>query len=354
MVLASLQEERLNERDEEQLERGYYEGLLEGGNFASPLWEVVRDQPADWVPIGGTDAVVREEGLLRYALRPSVDMVFHRAPLRTNRWGMRDQEYTLEKPPDTYRIALLGKSYEMGAGMDNHETYEAVTEARLNEELRGRPYARYEILNFAVGGYSLLDLVLITREKVFAFDPDAVFYTAHSVEERILLNRISRLVHEGKTFPDDLAGILEAAGIQPGMKQAEARTRLASVGDDLIRWGYRAIVDACRAQGVIPVWIFVPRTDDVGPVYEAEVERLRRLAEEAGFITLSLEGAYGDIDRRLLQLAPWDRHANAEGHRMLADRLFQEIRKHADQLGLGTVDTSRVSPQYVESIDGSF
>jgi len=333
-VVASLQESRFNRLDEELLERGYYEGLLETNKFTSQLWEVVQKQPQDWIPIGDTKAARRTNKLLRYELEPSMQLVFHRAPMSTNRWGMRDRDYEKAKPANTYRIALLGKSYEMGGGAKDGETFEAVAEARLNAELAGKPYDRYEILNFAVGGYTLLDLVIVTREKVFDFEPDAVFYTAHSVEERILFNRLSRVIMEGKPLPPDLEALVKEAGVETGMSQAEARRMLAPYSDALIAWGYRAIVEACRERGVLPVWVFVPRTDDEGEAYQAERERLRRLAEEAGFVLLDLDGAYGDVDRRVIQLAPWDKHANAEGQKMLGDRLFEEIRRHASELGL--------------------
>jgi hypothetical protein len=342
-VIASLQESRFNQRDEELLERGYYEGLLETNKFTSQLWEVVQKQPQDWIPIGDTEVARRTNQLLRYELEPSKQIVFHRAPMSTNRWGMRDRDYEKAKPENTYRIALLGKSYEMGGGTKDGETFEAVAEDLLNAEMAGKPYAHYEILNFAVGGYTLLDLVVITREKVFDFEPDAVFYTAHSVEERILFNRLSRVVMEGKPLPPDLEALLERVGISAGMPQSEVRRLLAPISDEVIAWGYRAIVEACREHGVLPVWVFVPRTDDEGEAYLAERERLRRLAEDAGFLLLDLEGAYGDVDRRLIQLAPWDKHANAEGQRMLGQRLYEEIRRHASELGLSGAITDNPS-----------
>jgi hypothetical protein len=50
----------------------------------------------------------------------------------TNRWGMRDHDYSLAKPPHTLRMALLGPSDIMGAGVSDSQTFDAVLEARLN------------------------------------------------------------------------------------------------------------------------------------------------------------------------------------------------------------------------------
>ena len=49
------------------------------------------------------------------------------------------------------------------------------------------------------------------------------------------------------------------------------------------------------------------------------------------------------VDRRLIQLAPWDKHANAEGQRMLGQRLYEEIRRHASELGLSGAITDNPS-----------
>lgn len=337
VVVASLQESHFNRRDEELRERGYYEGLLEAGKFTNQLWEV--QQPKDWKVIGETNAARQTHDLLRYELVPSMQITFHRAPFSINRWGMRDKDYEQARPPDTYRVALLGKSYEMGGGSKNDETFEAVAEARLNAEYAPLTRQHYEILNFAVGGYTLLDLVVLTREKVFAFEPNAVFYTGHSVEQRILFNRLSQVVKRGVSLPPDLDALLQRAGVKPGMEQTETRRLLKPFADELIGWGYKAIVEACRAHGVLPVWVFVPRTDDGGEEYEATKAHLTTLAREAGFLTLSLDDAYGNIDRRLIQLVQWDTHANAAGLKMLGNRLFEVMVEHADELGLRTTVT---------------
>jgi len=57
------------------------------------------------------------EGLV-YELKPGLDTIFKLVPFTTNSRGLRDKEYSLEKPPNTFRVAVIGGSFTMGAGVD--------------------------------------------------------------------------------------------------------------------------------------------------------------------------------------------------------------------------------------------
>ena len=68
------------------------------------------------------------------------------------------------------------------------------------------------------------------------------------------------------------------------------------------------------------------------------------MARAAGFVTLSLDGVYEGEDPRLIQLAPWDKHPNARAHRLLADRFYEELTRHADALNLNFSQTDVTNP----------
>jgi hypothetical protein len=315
------------------LQRGYYEDLVEVDRFNSQLWEVYTKRPADWPTIMETD-VARETGdNLIFELVPSTTIRFQGAELSTNRWGMRDRDYEQLPAPDTYRIALTGPSFVMGSGVADDEVFESLLEDRLNREHGGSLYARYEILNFAVPGYSALQELIVLEQKGLSFQPDALFFIAHQREEEaVVMYMADRISVEAELPYEDLMDLARQAGPEPGATKVEIERRLQPLGAELLSWTYRRIVETSREHGILPVWIFVPTLES--PLQEETVQQLARLAEASGFVVLDLSDAYDQQDLESLVVAYWDRHPNAEGHRLLADRLYQALQARPDEIPL--------------------
>ncbi len=333
-MVAVVASNQLNERDQQLLIRGYYEGLLNTERFTSTLWSI-HGKPDDWEETREADEVQHVGGLVQYELKPSFNGIFRRAPFRTNQWGMRDLDYLLQKPAGTYRVAMLGSSYAMGGGVDNHQTFEAILEERLNGDRDRHAFARYEILNLSVGGYSVLHNVAVTRSKVFQFDPDAVFFILHDTEERRLETHIHNIVR-GKSTPSDpyLTKILEASGLEEGMSRTEFDRRLRPIMEDVIRWAFEEIAEASYRNEAPPVALFVETLDQT-PTSREDSARIARLAEEAGFIVLHADSTYGDHDPASLMLATWDTHPNIIGHQLIANRLYDVLLENDRLVGMG-------------------
>lgn len=335
-LIADLRTNRLNERDEALLQRGYYENLTNVTTFNPQLEELYAQRPDDWRPLSETKAVRLTNDFLRYELVPLLDGSLKDAPFKTNRWGMRDQDYEQTPPPNTYRIALLGSSVEMGSGVLHEETFEYLLEQRLNQELAGSPYARYEVLNFSVGGYRILQYVIVMEKKIWTFKPNALFCVAHASDDGRLFPR-SRLSPEHidpEQFPyAGLRDILHRAGVTKTMKTRKAAQLLEPFRDDIMLWAYRQIVEECRRHDILPVLICLPTWPGINDSDRAVP--LIRAAEQAGFIVLNLTDVYDSAKGEYLQLAPWDKHPNARGHQLIADGLYAALRQHQDQIPLG-------------------
>ena len=330
-LLASLQETRLNARDQAQLERGYYESLLANNSVTSGMFGQQGKKPANWVGIYETEAVKLRDDERLWELLPEVDIEFKNARLRTNRWGMRDRDYTMTKSEDAYRVALLGASYVMGAGVENDETFESLLEARLNEELDSTGIRNYELLNFSVGGYGLIQQVTVAQEQVFDFEPDVVLYIAQPGEVRRAVERfLPALLNGHKIHSPFLKDAIKKSGITKDMKRAEAKDRLYAISDDLVEWGYRRIAQLARKNGAVPVLVYLPNT---ARKFEAEeIEYLEALAQQIGYQTINLEGVYENYTLDALQIAPWDLHPNPKGHQLIADKLYQELQRNSSLL----------------------
>src|SRR5688572_21179795 len=66
---------------------------------------------------------------LIYELKPSFSGKDGQIQIRTNSWGMRDKEYTLTKPRNTYRVAIIGDSVAFGYGLPLHLVFSERLEA---------------------------------------------------------------------------------------------------------------------------------------------------------------------------------------------------------------------------------
>jgi hypothetical protein len=111
-----------------------------------------------------------------YALRLGAEGWYRKegnAYVRINSEGLRDQEHSLTKPPDTIRIAVVGDSYPEGFSVSLEETFWWVMGKKL-QECNAFPGKKIEVLNFGVSGYGTAQELLTLRNQVWKFSPDIV------------------------------------------------------------------------------------------------------------------------------------------------------------------------------------
>ena len=96
-----------------------------------------------------------------------------RSFVRISSAGLRDREYSAEKPPDTFRVAVLGDSFAEALQVPVEQTFWAVAEQRLAActALNGK---NVEFINFGVSGYGTAQELLMLRHRVWQFEPDLV------------------------------------------------------------------------------------------------------------------------------------------------------------------------------------
>jgi hypothetical protein len=328
-VIRDLTGARLGVRDEALLQRGYYEDLIGVDRFNSELWELYSKRPAGWQ---GLQTMLPDSGdFLKMKLPPNATLHYMSKDLRTNRWGMRDQDYAREKPAKTYRIALLGSSHVMGSGVENHEIFETLLEERLRSEKRGGPYERIEILNFAVAGYAPIQMLHSLETQAFDFQPDAVVFFASPHDLDWSLEHLANRMRKGVPNPYAFAQEIERrAGVTKEMSESEAEKRFKPYRAEMLAWVYRRFKEECEARKVTPLWVFLPFVQERSKF--AKAEELIPLAQQTSLPIVDMTDVYQGHDRKSLYVAEWDYHPNALGHRLIADRLYHVLR---DQLPLG-------------------
>jgi lysophospholipase L1-like esterase len=89
---------------------------------------------------------------------------------RINRFGWRDQDWTLRKEAGSYRIAVLGDSFVEALQVEADSTFLRLAQSRLTTTT-GIPI---EMMNFGRSGLTQSEELLILRRDVLEFTPDMV------------------------------------------------------------------------------------------------------------------------------------------------------------------------------------
>jgi hypothetical protein len=89
---------------------------------------------------------------------------------RINSYAWRDKEWSIRKPQDTYRIAVLGDSFVQAFQVESDRTFLALTENKLNEDYN----LKVELMNFGLGGATQTEELLILKNDIVQFSPDMV------------------------------------------------------------------------------------------------------------------------------------------------------------------------------------
>ena len=136
---------------------GVCELALRLAGFNSPIW-FGPDEHLGWGMRPGVQGWYTKEG---------------RAYVRVNHAGFRDVEHALEKPADTYRIAVIGDSVVEALQIDMRDAFWW----RLQEELKGCPALggrKVEVMGFGVSGYGTGQQYLLLKNTAMRYAPDAV------------------------------------------------------------------------------------------------------------------------------------------------------------------------------------
>lgn len=107
-------------------------------------------------------------------LRPNHVFRSEQMEIRTNDHGLRSEPVSSEKPPQTYRIAVVGASTVMGAlAPTNESTFSYRLEHLLNHAApKGERH--YEVINAGIAGYGLRDQARMIEKVILPLHPDLI------------------------------------------------------------------------------------------------------------------------------------------------------------------------------------
>lgn len=110
-----------------------------------------------------------------------------RQELSFNSLGMHDTEHSLKKPPDTYRLLMLGDSFVQAIQVAETETSHQFLETYLNENAPST-LSGFEVISGAVGRWGTGQQLVYYREQGRRFQPDLVllmFYIGNDFHDNL-------------------------------------------------------------------------------------------------------------------------------------------------------------------------
>lgn len=95
---------------------------------------------------------------------------------KANSLGLREKEFSKNKPDTVTRIMVLGDSYVAGVGADSNDTWPSQLEKILN----GKYDHRFEVINAGVSGSDPFYCYTLLRDKLITYTPDAVIVAVNT------------------------------------------------------------------------------------------------------------------------------------------------------------------------------
>lgn len=268
---------------------------------------------------------------LRYQLRPNLNELYRLARFETNSLGLRDEEYPLEKPAGTFRIAVVGDSFTMGSGVELEDAYHSVLERLLDERPGDQ---RYECINFGVAGYGLGDYEAVVEHLVGRYEPDLILVGLSRTDRMRLAERsgpyvplpparaflrwfsleaaqrnVRRVVHGVEAAGNDPDRV--APGDDPANPLGEATMRYLKKFSSKLK---RSATSRGLPLLIVHLHAAAPARGGESRVGEA----YRRTCESLGLPYFDASTLFEGLDATPFHLFPDDPHPNAEGHAIFA------------------------------------
>jgi len=103
-------------------------------------------------------------------MKPNASVITWGKELKTNELGFRDEAAAVPpKQPGELRVAVLGDSFTVSAGVDYRRIYTTL----LRERLKQRD-SSVSLVNLAVGGYNIVQYAMVLEEVALRLQPDMV------------------------------------------------------------------------------------------------------------------------------------------------------------------------------------
>lgn len=277
--------------------------------------------------------------------RPSWETRYGDVLVTYNERGLRDRPI-LPKGEREYRVLALGDSVTFGTGVDQDKTFAA----RLEPLLQGRLHRPVRVINSGVGGYNTVQEVTYFKQEGISLKPDLVLLTY--VQNDIEVNKgpydpWAQSSIWGKSFSDMVITMVGKLWFYRLMhhtyKYALPKPQLGptTISPQEAK-GWRESMSAlgelvalCEERK-IPLIVFFRRMDpDENNLLFADVVRYAK-----GIPVKDMAPWFAGLKVSSVVNSKVDGHPNAEGHRVMAEHMAEDIVDYLAQLK----DRARLEP----------
>lgn len=257
-----------------------------------------------------------------------------------NNDGMRDRDFTLKKPDETLRIAVIGDSVTFGWGVEDvNDTYPKLLEKRLNELTD----INYEVLNFGDPDADTGDELIILKEKALRYDLDILIVGYHvndfknvdneNVEKSFYLSipYIGFILRSSSYlyyfFETRVNHILENIFDDPYLTKLNKRFE-SKVNLEYNKGIFREIAKIAeenQMQVLITNFPVLYKLDDY-PITNSN-EFVKEIADENNFYFIDILETFKNYDANMLIVNKYDdMHPNEFGHEIISNILYENMK----------------------------
>ncbi len=255
-----------------------------------------------------------------YEFKPGIDSYFKLAGFKTNSQGLRDKEYSLEKTANTFRVAVIGGSFTVPAGVEIDQAFHSILENRLNQEF---PDLNYEFINFAVSGYRINNKIATLKQKALEYKPDLILFVLDgsqfteddekefkpkSEKNHFFQSFTYKLISKTKIFKNE----------RKHQKFLDDHLGRLSEFDNVLQE-----LNQISENYKVPICVVV--LDHDYSHYELSDE-IKKLVEKNNLYYSNTIPAFKDTDLRDLTIYKIDIHPNAEANRIFTDAIYNDLR----------------------------
>jgi hypothetical protein len=337
-----IRKERLPLDTKELMTAGYYEDLFKHSSRAIATNRLVMGQWATnwrrWKALHLNTYNRRVNNFLYYKLEPNLNISEYGGRLITNSLGMADQEYSIDRPAGIRRIVLIGDSIARGMGATHGKNFEALLELELNRFHRESGVDGYEILNLAVGGYRITQMLYVLDILAPRFSPQVYIVAFSNVSIfRKWGDHIGQLVHDGIDLHYPwLKELVRRADLRPDDDPITLDAKLAPYRLETLNNVLDNMAKSARKQGAGLIVILVPSVGDYTSILQS-FEGIEELILRLDIPVINLLDTFAGLENlEPYRVSTYNQHPTEAGHRLIFYKLFERLKANPQAWNLFT------------------